>query len=99
MSEKNCESKLLCEIGALFERKRKAMGRQYSSREKFISNRSDELFGSEDWISLRHLYNIEHGKNWVSIEMLITLAYALEENPVDLFTEIVEIYKRNNEIE
>lgn len=61
MSEKNIESKALIRIGKLFEQKRKALGKQYKSRERFIYNRSDELFGSEDWISLRHLYNIEHG--------------------------------------
>ena len=44
-------------------------------------------------ISLRHLCNIEHGKNWISIEKLIMLADALEENPVDLFAEIVKIYR------
>lgn len=75
------------------EQKRKSLGKQYKSREQFIYNRSDELFGSEDWISLRHLCNIEHGKNWISIEKLIMLADALEENPVDLFAEIVKIYR------
>ena len=59
--------------------------------EKFIEKRSDELFGAEDWISLRYLYNIEHGKNWISIEKLLLLSKALEVDPVDLFVEIVEI--------
>ena len=45
------------------------------------------------WISLRHLYNIEHGKNWISIEKFILLADALEEDPAHLFHEIVEIYR------
>jgi len=49
------------------------------------------LFGSADWISLRYLYNIEHGKNWISIEKLIILSKTLEENHVDLFEEIVDI--------
>ena len=66
------------------------------SRERFIDKRSDELFGSDDWISLRHLYNIEHGKNWLSIEMLIALADALEEDPADLFDEIVKIYRNSS---
>lgn len=48
MSEKNIESKALIRIGKLFEQKRKALGKQYKSRERFIYNRSDELFGSED---------------------------------------------------
>lgn len=93
MAEKNTKSEALIRIGRLFEQKRKALGKQYKSREQFIYNRSDELFGSEDWISLRHLYNIEHGKNWISIEKLIMLAYALEEDPGDLFNEIVAIYQ------
>ena len=93
MTEKMAECETLVKIGKLLEHKRKALGKQYKSREQFIYNRSDELFGSEDWISLRHLYNIEHGKNWISIEKLIMLADALEEDPCDLFQEIVQIYR------
>ncbi|MCD7769933.1 MAG: helix-turn-helix domain-containing protein [Oscillospiraceae bacterium] len=93
MSEKMEKNEVLIKIGKLLEKKRKALGKQYKSRENFISKRSDELFGSEDWISLRHLYNIEHGKNWISIEKLILLADALEEDPGDLFNEIVAIYR------
>lgn len=93
MSEKISQSEALKKIGKLFEQKRKALGKQYRSREHFIYNRSDELFDSKDWISLRHLYNIEHGKNWISIEKLIMLADALEEDPCDLFGEIVKIYR------
>ena len=95
MAEKIVESEALIRIGKLLEQKRKALGKQYKSREQFIYKRSDELFGSEDWISLRHLYNIEHGKNWISIEKLIILADALEEDPGDLFNEIVEIYRNS----
>jgi len=91
MAERKSESKTLIEIGKLLENKRKALGSQYKSREKFIEKRSEELFGSEDWISLRYLYNIEHGKNWISIEKLLVLSKALEENPVDLFEEIAAI--------
>ena len=97
MSEKNNDSEVLYEIGRLIESKRKSLGKQYISREQFIDRRSEELFGSEDWISVRHLYNIEHGKNWISIEKLIVLSDALEENPVNLFADIVEIYRRNRE--
>ncbi|MGN1409405.1 MAG: XRE family transcriptional regulator [Eubacteriales bacterium] len=93
MAEKNTKSEALIRIGRLFEQKRKALGKQYKSREQFIYNRSDELFGSADWISLRHLYNIEHGKNWISIEKFIMLADALEEDPCDLFNEIIAIYR------
>ena len=93
LTEKILQNDALIRIGRLFEQKRKALGKQYKSREQFIHNRSDELFGSEDWLSLRHLYNIEHGKNWISIEKFILLADALEEDPVDLFNEIVAIYR------
>ncbi len=96
MAEKCTESEALLRIGKLFEQKRKALGAQYKSREKFIYHRSDELFGSEDWISLRHLYNIEHGKNWISIEKFILLADALEEDAGDLFNEIVAIYRSSH---
>ena len=91
MSERKTESQVLIKIGKLIESKRKALGKQYNSREKFIDNRSDELFGSEDWISLRYLYNIERGKNWISIEKLLLLSKALEVDPVDLFAEITAI--------
>ena len=93
MAEKSTKSDALIRIGRLFEQKRKALGKQYKSREQFIYNRSDELFGSEDWISLRHLHNIERGKNWISIEKFILLADALEEDPGALFNEVVAIYK------
>ena len=95
MAEKIIKSEPLIRIGKLFEQKRKALGKQYKSREQFINNRSDELFDSKDWISLRHLYNIEHGKNWISIEKLILLADALEEDPGDLFNEIVTVYRNS----
>ena len=95
MAERIKQSEALTNIGILFEQKRKALGKQYKSRERFINNRSDELFGSEDWISLRHLCNIERGKNWISIEKLILLADALEEDPSDLFDEIVNIYRHS----
>ena len=97
MSEKNYQSDVLKSIGKLLEQKRKALGKQYKSREQFIYKRSDELFGSDDWISLRHLNNIEHGKNWMSIEKLIILADALEEDPTDLFNEIVSIYRNRKD--
>lgn len=95
MAKRIKQSEALTKIGILFEQKRKALGKQYKSRERFINNRSDELFGSEDWISLRHLCNIERGNNWISIEKLILLADALEEDPSDLFDEIVNIYRHS----
>ena len=41
-----------------------------------------------EWISIRHLANIES-----SIEKLFALAIALEEDPVDLFEEIMLAYQ------
>lgn len=84
----------LVRIGNLLATKRKALGSLYKTREKFIELRSIELFDGKDWISPRHLANLELGKNWISIEKLLILATALEENPVDLFIEIIEAYKK-----
>lgn len=95
MAERVNDNPSLIEIGKLLERKRKALGKQYRSREGFIEKRSEELFGYEDWISVRHLYNIEHGKNWISIEKLIVLAQALEEDPTDLLGEIIQIMRNH----
>lgn len=92
MSEKKTFDPALVEIGKLLANKRKALGSEYKTREKFIDLRSNELFGGNEWISPRHLANIELGKNWISIEKLITLSHALEENPADLFEEITQIY-------
>ena len=92
MPEKRTSDFALVQIGRMFESKRKALGKQYRSRERFIDERSMELFNGEQWISLRHLYNIEHGKNWISVEKLIALSYALDEDPVNVFEEIVNIY-------
>lgn len=93
MAERKEYDSKLVNVGNLLAEKRKALGPRYRSRERFIEIRSQELFGSDDWISLRHLTNIENGKNWISIEKLLLLAPALEENPVDLFEEIINAYK------
>ena len=95
MAEKKEKTEVLIRIGRLLEEKRKALGRQYRSREQFIDERSVEVFGGMDWISYRHLCNIEHGKNWISIEKLFMLAAALEVEPGELFNEIVEIYRNS----
>ena len=94
MAEKRGYNHKLVEIGQMLSEKRKALGREYKNREAFIDRRSEEIFGDKNWISPRHLANVELGKNWISIEKLITLAYALEVNPVDLFAEIVDIYTK-----
>ena len=95
MSERKKNDKKLIKIGELLSSKRKSLGKKYKKRESFIQYRSTELFGGEDWISLRHLSNIELGKNWISIEKLIMLSAALEQNPVELFEEIIQIYQKN----
>ena len=61
--------------------------------EHFIELRNSELFDNSDWLSPRHLANIESWKNWISIEKLILLSTALEENPVDLFSEYIHTYR------
>ena len=94
MAERKKYDPGLVKIGELITKKRKALGYAYKSRESFIDRRSEELFGGEAWISPRHLANLELGKNWISIEKLIVLATALEENPVDFFEEIVQTYQK-----
>ena len=94
MSERKNYDPGLVKVGELFMKKRMALGHPYQTREGFIDRRSVELFSGETWISLRHLSNLELGKNWPSIVKLIILASALEENPVDLFEEIVSIYQK-----
>lgn len=93
MSIKQTYNPKLIKIGELLTQKRKALGDDYKSRENFITQRSIEVFNGEDWISLRHLLNIETGRNWISIEKLLLLSVALEEDPVDLFEEILNIYQ------
>ena len=94
MAERQKYDPGLVKIGELITKKWKALGYAYKSRESFIDRRSEELFGGEPWISPRHLANLELGKNWISIEKLIVLATALEENPVDLFEEIIQTYQK-----
>lgn len=92
MVERKQDDLRLVKIGQLLLEKRKLLGRNYSSREKFIYSRSKELFGGKDWISIRHLTNLELGKNLPSINMLITLSYAYEIDPIELFSEILAVY-------
>jgi|UniRef100_UPI0040275A2E transcriptional regulator with XRE-family HTH domain len=93
MVERKQDDLRLVKIGQLLLEKRKLLGRNYSSREKFIYSRSKELFGGKDWISIRHLTNLELGKNLPSINMLITLSYAYEIDPIELFSEILAVYE------
>ncbi len=92
MAERRKYDPGLKKVGDLLKDKRKALGLDYSSREQFIDRRSQELFGGKEWISPRHLASLELGNNWISIEKLLVLAVALEQDPVDLFSEIVCIY-------
>ena len=93
MVERKQDDLRLVKIGQLLLEKRKLLRRNYSSREKFIYSRSKELFGGKDWISIRHLTNLELGKNLPSINMLITLSYAYEIDPIELFSEILAVYE------
>ena len=93
MVERKQDDLRLVKIGQLLLEKRKLLGRNYSSREKFIYSRSKELFGGKDWISIRHLTNLELGKNLTSNNMLITLSYSYEIDPIELFSEILAVYE------
>lgn len=96
MSERKQYDDGLIRVGHLLTNKRKSLGTPYLTREAFIDLRSEELFHGEPWISIRHLTNIELGKNWISIEKLFVLATALEEDPVDLFEEIMLAYQNRS---
>ena len=61
MAERKTYDPGLVKVGELLSRKRKSLGIEYKSREQFIYLRSNELFGGEDWISPRHLANLELG--------------------------------------
>lgn len=92
MSERKKYDEKLVKIGELLRTKRKSLGPQYKTREVFIDLRAEELFGNEEWISPRHLANIELGKNWISFEKFFALAQALEIDATDLFEEVKKIY-------
>lgn len=96
MSEKLSKDSRLVKVGKLLREKRVALGTQFKSREFFIEDRSENLFNYEEWISSRYLASLELGNNQMSIEKLIKLAYALEVDPVELFSKILHIYQDNN---
>ena len=64
-----------------------------NSRKRFIEQISTKYFDGEDWISERHLINLENGKNLISIELLLKFATALEVEPKELFAEIIDAWK------
>lgn len=93
MSEKKKKDLRLIEIGKLIRSKRVALGSEYKNREFFIENRGADLFDNDCWISSRYLASLELGNNKLSIDLLIKLAYALEVDPVELFSDILQIYQ------
>ena len=95
MSERIQKEIWLKHVGELIREKRYALGREFQSREFFVMDRSENLFQYEEWISTRYLASIELGNNQMSIEKLIQIAYALEIDPADLFTDVVKIYQEN----
>lgn len=93
MSEKSFKDQRLIAVGNLLKNKRLALGAPFKSREFFIEDRSENLFQNEEWISQRYLASLELGKNQMSLDKLIKIAYALETHPLDLFAEILRIYQ------
>ena len=95
MSEiKNCKE-WLTKTGQYIRSRRLSLGAEFKNRDFFIEERSQNLFGYEDWISSRYLASIELGKNQMSIEKMIQIAYALEMDPVEMFGEILKIYQKS----
>ena len=92
MSERKNKEEWIQKVGLMIRDKRMALGKEFKSREFFVEERSEKLFNYDDWISSRYLASIELGNNQLSIEKLIKLAYALEIDPVELFSEIAKIY-------
>lgn len=97
MSERKKKDDWIQKTGQMLRDKRMAMGKEFKSREFFVEDRSEKLFNYDDWISSRYLASIELGNNQLSIEKLIKLAYALEIDPVELFSEIVRIYQEKQD--
>ena len=98
MSERKKYDTGSVKVEKMLKEKRRGLGNKYKTREKFIELGSTELFDNNDWISPRHLANIRSGKNWIRIERLMILSAAPEENPVDLFDEIIHISREGKGI-
>ena len=79
MSEKKLFNFRDKKIGNTIRTHRHNLGDGYKTLEAFVYNRATELFDDDQWISVRHLSNIELGKNTLTIDKLITLADALAE--------------------
>lgn len=91
MSVRKKYDQKLVEVGRCLLEKRRNIC--IGSRESFIDERSSTIFGDEQWISLRHLANLEEGKTLPGVEMIIKLSFAYEVDAVDLFTEIYNILR------
>ena len=96
MSERSQKEIWLKTVGQLIREKRCSLGREFQSRDFFVQDRSENLFMYKNWISTRYLASIELGKNQMSIEKLIQIAFALETDPVELFSDILKIYQQKN---
>lgn len=94
MSEKKLFNFRDKKIGNTIRTHRHNLGDGYKTLEAFVYNRVTELFDDDQWISVRHLSNIELGKNTLTIDKLIALADALEVDPMELFEEILLIYRQ-----
>jgi len=82
MSEKKLFNFRDKKIGNTIRTHRHNLGDGYKTLEAFVYNRATELS------------NIELGKNTLTIDKLITLADALEVDPMELFEEILLIYRQ-----
>lgn len=94
MSERKEKEVWLQKVGQRIREKRYLLGREFQNREFFIQDRSENLFQYNEWISLRYLNSIEQGNNQMSIEKLIQIAFALEVDPLELFSDVLNIYRQ-----
>lgn len=92
MTERKFENNQLRQIGKKIRGYRKDLGGKCLTLEGFVEDRSIILFDCKEWISVRHLSNIERGKSAMSNELLIMLAKALEKDPHEIFEDIVNVY-------
>lgn len=79
------------QLGELIKNKRLKLTDISQSRQRFIDDRSEKYFNSEEWISEKTLTNYETGKNVPSLQNLKKLAIALEIGIVELFEEIIDL--------
>lgn len=79
------------QMGILFKRYRMELTDISSSRQKFIDDRGEKYFDSEEWISEKTLMNYETGKNVPSLQNIKKLAIALEVDVLELFNEIIDL--------